>query len=136
MNGNDWMAWTDGSADNLRGIASYGIVLVSPEGERVTYGRRLTGRNTSNVAELMAIGLAIKLVPEGDSITVHSDSKYAINSLGKWRVRSWWKNVDLIRDIKREIGKRTVAFRWVKGHSGNALNELADRLAVAARKAV
>ncbi|HEY1133768.1 MAG TPA: RNase H family protein, partial [Nocardioides sp.] len=33
-------------------------------------------------------------------------------------------------------GRGDVAFRWVKGHSGNRMNDLVDRLAVQASKEV
>ncbi len=48
------------------------------------------------------------------------------------------KNLDLVRDIDREIAGRAgpVRFRWVRGHVGNHFNEVADKLAgEAAREA-
>ncbi len=48
------------------------------------------------------------------------------------------KNLDLVRDIDREIAERKgpVRFRWVRGHVGNHFNEVADKLAgEAAREA-
>jgi len=78
-------------------------------------------------------------------LVVVSDSTYVVNCFrdGWWRgwlARGWTTsakkpvaNRDLwepLIDLVRERGD--VTFRWVKGHSGNQMNDLVDRLAVAA----
>ena len=79
------------------------------------------------------------------SLVVVSDSTYVVNCLrdGWWRgwdARGWMTkankpvdNQDLWEPLVGLVAARgDIAFRWVKGHSGNHLNDLADRLAVAA----
>lgn len=129
-----WQAWTDGSCWPNPGPASVGVVLLSPEGERTTFSLAI-GHATNNYAELMAIGLAIKLVPPGASITVNCDSTYAVGmSRGSWHpTLRFRKNGELIAAIRLEAAKRHVQFNWVRGHNGNAMNELADMLATQAR---
>jgi ribonuclease HI len=59
-----------------------------------------------------------------------------------WRTRGWTNtakkpvaNRDLWEPFVDLVEARgDVAFRWVKGHSGNRMNDLVDRLAVAAAK--
>jgi ribonuclease HI len=42
------------------------------------------------------------------------------------------KNVDLWQRLDAAMQGHNVKWHWVKGHSGHAMNERADRLAVAA----
>ena len=67
-------------------------------------------------------------VPQGESVTVFCDSKYVINTMTRgWKRRA---NTDLWGKLDAEVAKREVVWEWVKGHSGNRLNEEADRAAL------
>jgi len=73
-----------------------------------------------------------------------SDSTYVINCFQKkWYVnwqRNGWKNAskqpvanqDLWKPMVELYDPKLHTFRWVKGHSGNRMNDLVDLLAVAA----
>jgi ribonuclease HI len=60
-----------------------------------------------------------------------------------WKRRGWRtagggpvKNQDLVLALEAEIARHaSVRWQWVKGHADNALNDRADRLAVAAARA-
>lgn len=77
-------------------------------------------------------------------ITIESDSQYAINCLTtwlpKWRAKNWVirskpvANQGLIRYAAAIVEAGDVEFRWVKGHDGHALNEVADQLCGTARR--
>ncbi|GAA1911029.1 hypothetical protein GCM10009737_10600 [Nocardioides lentus] len=86
-------------------------------------------------------------------LVVVSDSTYVVNCFRDewwkgWRRRGWvnstkkpvanrdlWEPfVDLVAD--RLDGGEPIAFRWVKGHSGDPMNDLVDRLAVEASRTV
>jgi len=80
-------------------------------------------------------------------LVVVSDSTYVVNCFRDgwwrgWRSRDWMStarkpvaNRDLWEPLIDVVEQRgDVAFRWVKGHSGDALNDLADRLAVTASR--
>jgi ribonuclease HI len=78
-------------------------------------------------------------------LVVVSDSRYVVNCFEQawwvgWLSRGWMtssqqpvKNRDLWEPfIDLVLDRRDVNFRWVKGHSGDPMNELVDQLAVAA----
>ncbi|GAL22836.1 ribonuclease HI [Vibrio maritimus] len=95
---------------------------------------------TSNRAELIAAIRGLSGVPEGAYIELFTDSKYVIQCitewLGNWKKNGWRtankkpvKNMDLIQELDELYQNRCVHMTWVKGHSGNELNERADSLA-------
>ncbi|GAB3879773.1 ribonuclease H family protein [Terrabacter terrigena] len=78
-------------------------------------------------------------------LVVVSDSTYVVNCFRDrwwdgWLKRDWTNsqkkpvaNRDLWEPLVRAVTERgDVAFHWVKGHSGNEMNDLVDQLAVAA----
>jgi ribonuclease HI len=77
-------------------------------------------------------------------IEIVSDSTYVVNCFrDKWWVkweRNGWKNskkqpvanVDLWKPLIELVVAGDVGFRWVKGHSGDRMNDLVDELAVKA----
>ncbi|WP_447644117.1 ribonuclease H family protein [Nocardioides zeae] len=82
-------------------------------------------------------------------LVVVSDSTYVVHCFrdrwwAGWLQRGWTNsarqpvaNRDLWEPFIEEVNARgDVAFRWVKGHSGNRMNDLVDRLAVQASKQV
>ncbi|PJM79421.1 ribonuclease H family protein [Bifidobacterium scaligerum] len=97
---------------------------------------------TNQIGELCAVLEALRAHPGSEPLLIESDSQYAINCSTTW-VKGWkrngWKNsqkkpvknVELIKAIDAEISRRPgpVNFKWVKGHAGNAGNELVDELA-------
>jgi ribonuclease HI len=94
----------------------------------------------------MELTAALEAVRSLDGpLVVVSDSTYVVNCFQKawwrgWHSRGWVtaskqpvKNRDLWEPfIDLVIGRTDVNFRWVKGHSGDPMNELVDQLAVLA----
>jgi len=106
---------------------------------------------TNNTAELNgmleAFKLAVPFIKNGKTVNVLSDSKYSIDSITKW-AQGWqkkgWKkangeaikNPELVKacfELYQQI-KTNVVISHVKGHANIEGNELADRMAVIARK--
>ncbi|WP_193104912.1 ribonuclease HI family protein [Brachybacterium sp. FME24] len=103
---------------------------------------------TNNMGELKAVLdlLEATAVAADQHLLILCDSQYVINSVTKWmpgwKRKGWRKkdgkpvlNVELLQDIDRALAGRSVEFEWVKGHSGHALNEAADKRANAAATA-
>jgi len=82
---------------------------------------------TNNKMELTAVIKALEFFSDHKYIKIYSDSMYVINcALGKWRRKKnteLWEQYDIAsKDINLE-------FEWVKGHSNDKYNEIADKLA-------
>lgn len=102
--------------------------------------------STISQMELNAIGRAIHDIqcdleengynPQECDLLVYSDSEYAIKGLNdKTRKRN--VNLNDWKHAEQYIGNwRSVTFEHVKGHNGHEYNELADKLAGEARKAL
>jgi ribonuclease HI len=81
---------------------------------------------------------------EAGPIEVVSDSTYVVKCFhdrwwAKWQRNGWRNskkepvaNADLWKPLIELVQAGEVTFRWVKGHSGDVMNELVDALAVAA----
>ncbi len=130
--------YTDGGASGNPGPGGYGMVMLSGQHRKeINGGFRLT---TNNRMELLAVIIALETLKfDGTDVTIYSDSKYVIDAVTKGWVFNWEKknfakkkNPDLWKRFLKIYPKHSVKFVWVKGHAGNELNEVADRLAVSA----
>ena len=100
---------------------------------------------TNQRMEVLAVIEALRAHPEGP-IEIVSDSNYVVKCFhDRWYVgwlRRGWKNTAgkpvANRDLWETLiplvleGGRTVTFSWVKGHSGDLMNDFVDGLATAA----
>ena len=77
--------------------------------------------------EIMAVVEGLRNISDKSEVAVFSDSTYVINTMTKNWKRN--KNKDLWNLLDQEVTSRAVSWHWVKGHSGDLLNEEADRLA-------
>ncbi|KAJ2572160.1 hypothetical protein GGH95_004130, partial [Coemansia sp. RSA 1836] len=149
--GLDWaqaakvVAYTDGSLEERVGRQTMGmgvyIMLLDAEEEIVAegdfYGRCQEGPFSSTMAELMAMVMALSLVPAHIPLMIRSDSRAAIGALkGVQRQdprRQWRKSsMALLLEWTSEwFGEHwpNLRLRWVKGHSGDEGNAMADELA-------
>ncbi len=100
---------------------------------------------TNQRMEIVAVIEALREHPDED-VEIVSDSTYVVNCFHQrwydgWRRRGWrnsQKQPVANRDLWEELfsltleSARRVEFRWVKGHSGDVMNDLVDRLATSA----
>lgn len=108
-------------------------------------GRWESGFDPTTTNQRMEIVAAFCAVQSLEG-TVHivSDSTYVVNCFRDEWWRGWiargWKNSkkepvanrDLWEPFVELVQQRDVTFSWVKGHSGDPMNDLVDQLAVAA----
>lgn len=122
--------WTDGACSGNPGLAGLGVVIVGDGPQREI--SEFLGEATNNIAELTAIlrGLGA-IADQSRPVIVYSDSAYSIGLLTQnWKAK---KNVELVEEL-RALCKQFADLRFVKvaAHSGIALNERVDQLAVSA----
>ena len=117
--------YTDGSCIGNPGPGGWAAIILQDGEKRVLTGRE--ARTTNNRMEQLAVISGLEAVPEGARATVFSDSDYVIKTMTRgWKRRA---NADLWARLDAEVGKRRVAWEWVRGHAGHPLNEEADALA-------
>jgi ribonuclease HI len=130
--------WTDGACSGNPGPGGWAWATAD--------GRQGSGGSLRTTNQRMEIQAALEAVTAlGRPLVVVSDSTYVVNCFrdGWWRgwiARDWVTsakkpvaNRDLWEPLVTAVRERgEITFRWVKGHSGDRMNDLVDRLAVAA----
>jgi len=123
--------WTDGACSGNPGPAGLGVVVVG-DGQGQREISEYLGEATNNIAELTAILRGLTAVSDkARPVIVYSDSAYSIGLLTQnWKAK---KNTELVHEL-REVCRQFSDLRFVKvlAHSGIALNERVDQLAVGA----
>ncbi len=134
------VVYTDGSSLGNPGKGGYGVVLKwGSVRKEISQAFTLT---TNNRMELLAVIVALEtLNKEKLNIHIYTDSKYVCDAIEKkwvwaWQKKGWKdkKNIDLWQRFLPLFAKHTVTMHWVKGHAGNAENEVCDVLATTAAK--
>lgn len=130
----DFIAFTDGSCNNLSPYGEGGAAYIILDGQRNLVKQNSKGfiGVTNNKMELMAILSAVAAVPAGSSLVVYTDSQYCIQVLtNKANANNFSRpNANVIRQYFNYASRlKAVRFEWVKGHDGNGFNEMADALA-------
>lgn len=143
---NFYVVHSDGASKGNPGPSGWGIA-VQLNGQLILAEGGFIGSKTNQFAELAAALEAIKRTPIGSTVSIITDSEYTQKGLNIWRhgwVRKNWTNAEkkpiankeLWQELSKEADLRKLTAHWVKGHSGDPMNELCDELAneaVAAR---
>jgi ribonuclease HI len=131
-------AFVDGACSGNPGPGGWGAVLRAGGHEKeLSGGEALT---TNNRMELTAAIAALAALKRPSEVELTTDSIYVKDGIGRWlanwKTRGWKtadkkdvKNRDLWESLDALSQKHSVTWHWVKGHSGHAENERADRLA-------
>ena len=137
--------YTDGSCSKNPGPGGWGaVILFDKEKKQIFGGEQLTTNNRMELtAAIKGIEYCINIEREKitfEIIQIFTDSMYVKDGITRW-INRWeknnWKttdkkdvkNVDLWQKLKKLTVIKKINWHWVKGHSNNALNDLADNLA-------
>jgi ribonuclease HI len=137
--------WTDGGCKPNPGPGGWAAILVFRGVERELSGAERA--TTNNRMELTAAMMALEALKRPCRVVLHTDSEYLKNGVTRWHtgwVRRNWRNsagdpvanMDLWRRVLDAAATHQIEWRWVRGHSGDPMNERADVLATAAREAL
>jgi len=130
--------YTDGASRGNPGKGGWGAVLIYGKHQKIFYGYEPVA--TNNQMELTAAIKALEKLSEKCEVILITDSKYIAHGvtewLPNWKKNHWRtstnkpvKNKELWQTLDQLVQKHIVQWRWVKGHSGDSGNELADSLA-------
>ena len=137
--------YTDGACTGNPGPGGWAaIILFEKDKKELFGGEKLT---TNNRMELTAAIKALEYCNEQEKkqlslkqIKIYTDSIYLKDGITIW-IKNWeknnWKtadkknvkNVDLWKKLKDLIKSKQIEWWWIKGHSGDEMNDLADQLA-------
>ncbi len=136
---------TDGACSGNPGPGGFAAIIQIQSGQELTVSGG-DPHTTNNRMELAAVIEALEVIAtvptwQNAQITVHSDSQYVVKAFNDDWISSWikkdWrttkgpvKNPDLWMRLLDLVRDRNVRYVWVKGHSGDPMNEACDQLAV------
>ena len=136
--------YTDGACSGNPGPGGWGAVILEEEKNQ----KNISGNEkdtTNNRMELMAPIMALKKIKINSEVVIYTDSTYVKNGITEW-IKNWekngWKsankkpvkNKDLWIKLDNLCKDNKIIWKWVKGHSSNKYNNLADELATKAIK--
>jgi len=134
--------YTDGACSGNPGPGGWGAVIFDNENNQKNISGSETN-TTNNRMELSAAIMALKKIKTSSEITIYTDSTYVKNGITEWVLK--WKKNEWINSNKKPVKNKDlwvkldnlcvqnkVIWKWVKGHSTNKYNNLADELATQA----
>jgi ribonuclease HI len=137
--------YTDGACVGNPGPGGWAaIILLENEKKELFGGEKIT---TNNRMELTAAIKALEYCTEQEKkqpslklVRIFTDSTYVKEGITVW-INSWeknnWKtadkknvkNIDLWKKLKELTQSNSVEWNWIRGHSEDPMNDLADKLA-------
>ena len=136
--------YTDGACSGNPGPGGWGAVIFDQDNKQ----KNISGsekNTTNNRMELLAAIMSLKKIKTNSEVVIFTDSIYVKNGITEW-MKNWkkngWKNSnkkpvknkDLWEKLDKLCDSNRVSWKWVKGHSSNKFNNLADELATKAIK--
>ena len=131
--------YTDGGCRGNPGLGGWGVWLRFNDKEKKLKGAEQN--TTNNKMELTAAIKALESLKSKDiPVDLYTDSKYVIQGIndwiGGWKLKGWKtankkpvKNVELWQQLDELNQSYKVTWYWVKGHSDDPGNDMADLLA-------
>jgi ribonuclease HI len=135
----NWVTiYTDGACRGNPGPGGWGVSLRYNGSIKNLYGAE--AETTNNRMELMAAIVGLESLTRPCNVIVYTDSKYVLEGITSWMVnwksRGWKtatkkpvKNVELWQRLDAATDSHDISWQWIKGHTGDEGNEMADALA-------
>ena len=130
--------YTDGACSGNPGLGGYGAILICNGKEKELFGGE--AQTTNNRMEMLAAIKALSELKKSCEVDLYTDSNYLRQGITEW-IHGWkrnnWrtsdkkpvKNADLWQLLDEIVVAHKINWHWVKGHSGDIMNERADMLA-------
>ena len=137
--------YTDGACIGNPGPGGWAAIILTAKDKKEIFGGEKS--TTNNRMELTATIRALEYCAEQDDklpslkqFEIYTDSIYVKEGITVW-INSWeknnWKtvnkknvkNIDLWKKLKKLTKLNQIEWLWIKGHSDNPMNDLADQLA-------
>lgn len=130
--------YTDGSSNNMNRTGGWACAVLDESGKKNLYCGSEQD-TTNNRMEMMAAVAGLGIIELNSEVEIFTDSQYLKNGITtwiqKWKVNGWRTsdkkdvlNKDLWLILDDLASKNSVNWNWVKGHSGDPLNEEVDAL--------
>lgn len=131
--------YTDGSCSGNPGPGGWGVYLIYGNHSKKIYGHEIN--TTNNRMELLAAIKGLDAIKKRCHVEIYTDSVYLKNGITTW-IHNWlknnWrtsnkalvKNIDLWQTLNTYVDQHKIDWHWVKGHSNDLGNQIADELAV------
>jgi ribonuclease HI len=135
---NTVIIYTDGACRGNPGPGGWGVSLRYNGSIRNLYGAE--AQTTNNRMELMAAIIGLESLTRPCSVVLYTDSKYVLDGItswmANWKSRGWKtaakkpvKNIELWQRLDAATDNHEISWQWVRGHTGDEGNEMADALA-------
>lgn len=130
--------YVDGACKGNPGVGGWGVHIIYEHSVHNFCGGE--ENTTNNRMELLAAIRALEFLEHPTKVNLFTDSQYVQKGITEW-IKKWkknnWitstktpvKNDDLWKLLDELCKKHTVHWNWVKGHSDNQGNIIADSLA-------
>lgn len=137
----DVIIYCDGACLGNPGPGGYAALLLLSKDknkERVVAGYE--DMTTNNRMELMGAIAGLRALKRPCNVAIYCDSQYVVKGMSEW-IKNWLRsgfktaakkpvaNADLWQDLVNAAEPHQVSWRWVRGHSGDELNERVDEIA-------
>jgi len=130
--------YTDGACSGNPGPGGWGGLLLWGGHEKCLSGG--AADTTNNRMELMAAIKSLEALKQPCVVDLYTDSRYVMDGitrwLAAWKKNNWQtagrkpvKNQDLWQRLDTAAASHKIKWNWVRGHSGDAMNERVDQLA-------
>lgn len=127
--------YTDGACSGNPGPGGWGaVIMYGAHTMEASGGKSMTTNNEMEFAAVLGGLLALTKLTYEYTVEIYTDSTLVIGAMARgWKLKTphLIKLRDMVAATAEEQGQ-ILEFHWVKGHSGNPINDRADQLAKAA----